>query len=151
VSELVALDLKDLDLGTGTARVTGKGDRERNVFLGGSALAALREYLGQRTGHAAADPDSLAALFLNQRGRRITDRGVRFILSGWLARAGLGKRVTPHTFRHSFATHLLDRGADIRAVQELLGHASLSTTQVYTHVGLERLKKVYRRAHPHAC
>jgi site-specific recombinase XerD len=151
VSELVALDLKDLDLGTGTARVTGKGDRERNVFLGGSALAALRDYLGRRTGRTAADPDSLAALFLNQRGRRITDRGVRFILSGWLARAGLGKRVTPHTFRHSFATHLLDRGADIRAVQELLGHASLSTTQVYTHVGLERLKKVYRRAHPHAC
>jgi len=124
--------------------------QERNVFLGGSALAALRAYLGQRSGRAAADPDSLAALFLNQRGRRITDRGVRFILSGWLARADLGKRVTPHTFRHSFATHLLDRGADIRAVQELLGHASLSTTQVYTHVGLERLKKVYRRAHPHA-
>jgi integrase/recombinase XerC len=150
VSELVALDLADLDLGTGTARVTGKGDKERNVFLGGSALAALREYLERRTGRAAGDADSAAALFLNQRGRRITDRGVRFILAGWLAQAGLGKRVTPHTFRHSFATHLLDRGADIRAVQELLGHASLSTTQVYTHVGLERLKKVYRRAHPHA-
>jgi site-specific recombinase XerD len=150
VSELVGIDLADLDLATGTARVTGKGDRERNVFLGGSALAALREYLGRRTGRAAADADSAAALFLNQRGHRITDRGVRFILAGWLARAGLGKRVTPHTFRHSFATHLLDRGADIRAVQELLGHASLSTTQVYTHVGLERLKKVYRRAHPHA-
>jgi site-specific recombinase XerD len=150
VSELVALDLADLDLGTGTARVTGKGDKERNVFLGGSALACLREYLLKRTGRAAGDADSAAALFLNQRGRRITDRGVRFILAGWLAQAGLGKRVTPHTFRHSFATHLLDRGADIRAVQELLGHASLSTTQVYTHVGLERLKKVYRRAHPHA-
>jgi integrase/recombinase XerC len=150
VSELVALDLADLDLATGTARVTGKGNKQRNVFLGGSALAALRAYLGQRARRAAGDPDSLSALFLNQRGRRITDRGVRFILSGWLARAGLGKRVTPHTFRHSFATHLLDRGADIRAVQELLGHASLSTTQVYTHVGLDRLKKVYRRAHPHA-
>jgi integrase/recombinase XerC len=150
VSELVALDLADLDLATGTALVTGKGDKQRNVFLGGSALAALRAYLGQRARRAAGDPDSLAALFLNQRGRRVTDRGVRYILSGWLARAGLGKRVTPHTFRHSFATHLLDRGADIRAVQELLGHASLSTTQVYTHVGLDRLKKVYRRAHPHA-
>ena len=90
------------------------------------------------------------ALFINQRCGRITDRGVRFILSEYLARANLGKKVTPHTFRHSFATHLLDRGADIRAVQELLGHASLSTTQVYTHVGLEKLKKVYRRAHPHA-
>ena len=110
----------------------------------------FRSYLGRKHERAAADPDSLGAVFINQRGRRITDRGVRFILSGWLARAGLGKRVTPHTFRHSFATHLLDRGADIRAVQELLGHASLSTTQIYTHVGLERLKKVYRRAHPHA-
>ncbi len=75
---------------------------------------------------------------------------MRFILGEYLSRANLGKRVTPHTFRHSFATHLLDRGADIRAVQELLGHASLSTTQVYTHVGMEKLKKVYRRAHPHA-
>ncbi len=150
VSELVALDLADLDLATGTARVTGKGDKERNVFLGGSALSSLREYLSRRTGRTAADADSAAALFLNQRGRRITDRGVRFILAGWLVQADLGKRVTPHTFRHSFATHLLDRGADIRAVQELLGHASLSTTQIYTHVGLERLKKVYRRAHPHA-
>ena len=150
VSEMVALDLADLDLATGTARVTGKGDKERNVFLGGSALAALRDYLSRRAGRAAGDADSAAALFLNQRGRRITDRGVRFILAGWLAQADLGKRVTPHTFRHSFATHLLDRGADIRAVQELLGHASLSTTQIYTHVGLERLKKVYRRAHPHA-
>ena len=91
-----------------------------------------------------------ARLFINQRGGRVTDRGVRFILGEYLSRANLGKRVTPHTFRHSFATHLLDRGADIRAVQELLGHASLSTTQVYTHVGMERLKKVYRRAHPHA-
>jgi tyrosine recombinase XerC len=150
VSELVALDLADLDLATGTARVTGKGDKERNVFLGGSALSSLREYLSRRTGRTAADADSSAALFMNQRGRRITDRGVRFILAGWLVQADLGKRVTPHTFRHSFATHLLDRGADIRAVQELLGHASLSTTQIYTHVGLERLKKVYRRAHPHA-
>jgi site-specific recombinase XerD len=103
-----------------------------------------------RSGAAGSDPDAARALFVNQRGRRITDRGVRFILASYLRAANLGKKVTPHTFRHSFATHLLDRGADIRAVQELLGHSSLSTTQVYTHVGLERLKKVYRRAHPHA-
>jgi site-specific recombinase XerD len=89
-------------------------------------------------------------VFINHRGRRITDRGVRFVLASYLREANFGKRVTPHTFRHSFATHLLDRGADIRAVQEMLGHSSLTTTQVYTHVGLERLKKVYRRAHPHA-
>ncbi len=155
ISELVSLDLSDLDLKNRAARVMGKGSKERNVFLGAEALAALRGYLAERQRHvragsAAADADAERALFLNQRGRRITDRGVRFVLSAYLRSANLGKKVTPHTFRHSFATHLLDRGADIRAVQELLGHASLSTTQVYTHVGLERLKKVYRRAHPHA-
>ncbi len=150
VSELVGMDLADVDLASGDATVMGKGARERKVFLGANAVAALRDYLPLRRCRAAAEPDSAAALFLNQRGRRITDRGVRFVLSGWREQSGIGKRVTPHTFRHSFATHLLDRGADIRAVQELLGHASLSTTQLYTHVGMERLKKVYRRAHPHA-
>jgi site-specific recombinase XerD len=154
ISELVSLDLHDVDLKNRTARVLGKGQKERNLFLGAAALEALRVYMGLRGFHArpAAGPagDAGRALFINQRGHRITDRGVRFILGEYLSRANLGKRVTPHTFRHSFATHLLDRGADIRAVQELLGHASLSTTQVYTHVGMERLKKVYRKAHPHA-
>jgi integrase/recombinase XerC len=152
ISELVALNLSDVDLKNRTARVMGKGSKERNVFLGDAAVTALRDYMTMRGIHvkAGSDTDTLRALFLNQRGGRITDRGVRFILGEYLARANFGKRVTPHTFRHSFATHLLDRGADIRAVQELLGHASLSTTQVYTHVGLEKLKKVYRRAHPHA-
>jgi tyrosine recombinase XerC len=156
ISELVSLNLPDVDLKNRTARVMGKGSRERNLFLGEAAVAALREYMSRRTFHvrsSASGPgseDPSRALFLNQRGGRVTDRGVRFILGEYLARANLGKHVTPHTFRHSFATHLLDRGADIRAVQELLGHASLSTTQVYTHVGMERLKKVYRRAHPHA-
>ena len=155
ISELVSLDLADVDLKNRTARVMGKGSKERNLFLGEAAVHALREYMSRRPFHArpAGQPgaeDSTRALFINQRGGRVTDRGVRFILGEYLARANLGKHVTPHTFRHSFATHLLDRGADIRAVQQLLGHASLSTTQVYTHVGLERLKKVYRRAHPHA-
>jgi len=166
ISELVSLDLADIDLKNRTARVTGKGAKERNVFLGDSAVDALRAYLALRPFHARPAPagenvrttaptadawtTARGAVFINQRGARITDRGVRFILGEYLARAKLGKRVTPHTFRHSFATHLLDRGADIRAVQELLGHASLSTTQVYAHVGLEKLKKVYRRAHPHA-
>ncbi len=153
ISELVSLDIGDVDLKNSSARVMGKGSKERNVFLGATAVTALRQYMSCRALHAAkpgASADAARALFINQRGGRITDRGVRFILGEYLARANLGKRVTPHTFRHSFATHLLDRGADIRAVQELLGHASLSTTQVYTHVGLERLKKVYRRAHPHA-
>ena len=151
ISELVSLDLRDVDLKNGTARVLGKGAKERNVFLGASAVDALRSYMSLRPFHVrAAGGEPVQAVFINQRGGRITDRGVRFILAEYLARANLGKHVTPHTFRHSFATHLLDRGADIRAVQELLGHASLSTTQVYTHVGLEKLKKVYRRAHPHA-
>jgi integrase/recombinase XerC len=156
ISELVSLDLHDVDLKNHTARVMGKGSKERNVFLGAAAVEALRAYMSMRPHHVrpASSPDRSPgpspAVFINQRGGRITDRGVRFILGEYLARANLGKRVTPHTFRHSFATHLLDRGADIRAVQELLGHASLSTTQVYTHVGMEKLKKVYRRAHPHA-
>jgi integrase/recombinase XerC len=169
ISELVALNLSDVALKNRTSTVMGKGRKERNVFLGDAAVQALREYMSLRRFHAKVQEpeavraetapqaapgtvrgDAVRALFINQRCGRITDRGVRFILSEYLARANLGKRVTPHTFRHSFATHLLDRGADIRAVQELLGHASLSTTQVYTHVGLEKLKKVYRRAHPHA-
>ena len=148
ISELVSLNVSDLDLASHRARVLGKGNKERFVYLGAAALEALRDYLLLRPHHLKAM--DAPVLFINHRGTRITDRGVRFILGEYLARANLGKRVTPHTFRHSFATHLLDRGADIRAVQELLGHASLSTTQVYTHVGLDRLKKVYRRAHPHA-
>jgi integrase/recombinase XerC len=150
IGELVALDVTDLNLKDSTATVMGKGSKERTVFIGGAALAALREYLSYRKLRALQDADSQKALFLNARGARLTDRGVRFILSSYLQSARLGKKVTPHTFRHSFATHLIDRGADIRAVQELLGHSSLSTTQVYTHVGLERLKKVYGRSHPHA-
>ncbi len=150
IGELVSLSLRDVSLKDRTARVMGKGSKERTVFIGSQAMQVLREYLLMRRERAAHDPDSEKAVFLNDKGTRLTDRGVRFILGSYLASANLGKRVTPHTFRHSFATHLLDRGADIRAVQELLGHSSLSTTQVYTHVGLERLKKVYRRAHPHA-
>jgi integrase/recombinase XerC len=156
ISELVALDLGAVDLKNHIALVMGKGSKERNVFLGAAAVDALRAYMALRPLHArkpgSGDEErgSSRALFINHRGGRITDRGVRFILGEYLSRANLGKRVTPHTFRHSFATHLLDRGADIRAVQELLGHASLSTTQVYTHVGMEKLKSVYRRAHPHA-
>jgi integrase/recombinase XerC len=153
ISELVSLNIEDIDLKGSSARVMGKGSKERNVFLGASAVSSLRQYMSCRSAYApkaGASADAAHAVFINQRGGRITDRGVRFILGEYLAKANLGKRVTPHTFRHSFATHLLDRGADIRAVQEMLGHASLSTTQVYTHVGLEKLKKVYRRAHPHA-
>ena len=148
-SEAMSLDLRDVDLKLRSARVVGKGRRERTVFLGESATGALKEYLGmrrQRTTAAAAT----SALFVNMKGGRLTTRGLRFILDRRIGELGWSRPLGPHAFRHSFATHLLDEGADIRVVQELLGHSSLSTTQVYTHVGLEKLRRIYREAHPHA-
>jgi site-specific recombinase XerD len=145
----MSLDLRDVDLRQRATRVVGKGRRERTVFLGESAIVALKEYLGmrrQRTTAAAAT----SALFINMKGGRLTTRGLRFILDRRIGELGWSRPLGPHAFRHSFATHLLDEGADIRVVQELLGHASLSTTQVYTHVGLEQLRRIYREAHPHA-
>ncbi len=166
VAELTSVDLTDLDLRSSRIRVKGKGGKERIVFIGGSAAKVLSEYLlrrrltagrlrgrpapgGAGDGRPAARP-AASALLINRQGGRLTDRGVRHILGRYLPELRQAKRITPHTFRHSFATHLLNRGADIRVVQELLGHANLSTTQVYTHVGIDRLKEVYRRAHPHA-
>jgi len=151
VSESTALNVGDLDLKGGSAIVKGKGRKDRVVFLGESTKNLLRQYLLKRKYFAKrSDPESLKALFINHHGRRITNRGVQYILSRYLENYEIMKKVSPHTFRHSFATHLLNRGADIRIVQELLGHSSLSTTQVYTHIGLEKLKKVYLDAHPHA-
>ncbi len=151
VSELAAMDVTSLDLKSLSIRVIGKGDKERLVFIGKSAMKVLKEYLqGRKMFIKADDEDSIRALFLNKRGKRITVRGIQYLLDKILPEALRGRRVTPHTLRHSFATHILNRGGDIRIVQELLGHASLSTTQVYTHLGIERLKKVYRQAHPHA-
>ncbi|MCF7928040.1 MAG: tyrosine recombinase [Spirochaetales bacterium] len=150
VAELVAINITDIDLKRGTVRVTGKGNKQRQVFLGERSLDILRRYLDERPQRVdRVDPDAMPALFLNQRGRRIGSRGVFYILRRRMSAAGLLKTAGPHTLRHSFATHLLDNGADIRTVQELLGHESVSTTQVYTHVGIERLKQVYRDAHPH--
>ena len=149
VSEVVGVDVTDVDLRGGTARVTGKGRKERIVFLGRRAREALTAYLGLRKQRVRAESGA-RALFLNARGARLTARGIRYLLQRRLARMHFPRPATPHTFRHSFATHIINRGADIRVVQELLGHASLSTTQVYTHVGIDRLKKVYREAHPHA-
>jgi len=145
VSELVGLDRADLDLGRGIARVRGKGRKERLSPLGRAASRALREYLGARP--KGADP---RPVFVNLKGGRLTARSVHRLLRDCAVRAGVDPRTTPHTLRHSFATHLLDRGADLREVQELLGHKNIATTQIYTHVSMERLKKVYERAHPRA-
>jgi integrase/recombinase XerC len=143
VSELAGLDLDDVDLGQRTVRVLGKGTKERVVPFGVRAAAALDSYLGQR-GHGAG------ALFLGRRGRRLGVRSIFDIVRRQARATGITRRVTPHTLRHSFATHLLDRGADLRMIQELLGHSRLSTTQRYTHVSTSQLMRVYDRAHPRA-
>jgi integrase/recombinase XerD len=159
ISELVGLDRADLDLRDGLVRVLGKGSKERVVPIGRGARDALGDYLehgrpeldrrrrGARVGRTAGPGD---AVFLNARGGRLTRQGAWLIVRDAGGRAGLGDRLYPHVLRHSCATHMLDHGADIRVVQELLGHASLSTTQVYTRVSPERLRAVYDLAHPRA-
>jgi integrase/recombinase XerD len=155
ISELVGLDLGDVDLHDGFVRVLGKGSKERVVPLGRGARDALGEYLADgrpvlRRPTAKSPRTVASALFLNARGGRLTRQGAWLIVRGAGDRAGLRGRLFPHVLRHSCATHMLDRGADIRVVQELLGHASLSTTQVYTRVSPERLRAVYDAAHPRA-
>jgi len=146
-AELVALDVTDLDLLSEVALARGKGRKERLVPLGSYACAALGEYLPMRAERA---PAGEPALFINGKGRRFTTRTFRRVVREAARRLGLPASVTPHTLRHSFATHLLDRGADLRSVQELLGHKHLSTTQLYTHLTTERLRQAYDRAHPRA-
>lgn len=143
ISELVGLDVENVDFIGGIAKVMGKGKKERLVPIGDMAISAIRRYLETRSRQTAA-------LFLNKNFRRITDRGVRGIVGKYIRRAGIRQGVSAHTFRHSFATHLLNRGADLRTVQELLGHANLSTTQIYTHLTTEKIKSVYDKAHPRA-
>jgi len=151
LSELVGLDLDDVDLIADQARVRGKGKKERLLPVGRPAVTAVRQYLPRRDAVLAAGGRvERQALFLSARGRRLTPRAVQRIVRGFLDAVGEGADVRTHSLRHSFATHLLDAGADLRAVQELLGHASLSTTQIYTHTSVERLKKVYHQAHPRA-
>lgn len=149
LSELSGLDLDALSVETGTVRVLGKGEKERIVPIGRKAAEALRLYLDRRPDLIPPGVHDERALFLNRRGRRLSNRGIQGIVSRRLLRA-TGRRLSPHALRHSFATHLLNAGADLNAVKELLGHVSLSTTQVYTHVSVEHLKKVYRQAHPRA-
>jgi len=178
LSELVGLDLDDLDLVSDQVRVRGKGRKERILPVGRPAVTALRSYYlrrdevlsairgrgggGERRAAAAAGgaggarradgarTTSSGAVFVSERGRRLTARAVQLAVRRLLDAVSEGQKVTTHSLRHSFATHLLDAGADLRAVQELLGHASLSTTQIYTHTSVERLKRVYHQAHPRA-
>jgi len=147
VSELVGLKVRNVDLIGGTLRTIGKGRKERMVPMGSYSIQAIRAYLKTLTAEQS-EPDR--PLFRNQRHGHLTDRSVRRILNRYLLQVSVARRISPHSLRHSFATHLLDRGADLRSVQELLGHSSLTTTQVYTHVTTERLKKVYESAHPRA-
>ncbi|TRZ96511.1 tyrosine recombinase XerC [bacterium] len=143
ISELSGLDIDDMDFIGGIVKVMGKGKKERIVPIGDQAIATVREYLNKRRRDSQA-------LFLNKNGKRITTRGIRNIVGKYLRLAGLRHGISAHSLRHSFATHLLNRGADLRSVQELLGHANLSTTQIYTHLTTERLKNVYDKAHPRA-
>lgn len=155
VAELVALDLKRLDSANESVRVLGKGNKERIVPVGRPAVEALQAYLPQRDKLLAArikrgHPPENNAVFLNVRGGRLTVRSIERLVGDYSLRAGILGKVTPHVLRHSFATHLLEMGADLRTVQELLGHASLSTTQRYTHLNMDYLTEVYDRAHPMA-
>ena len=147
LAELAGLSEGDVDLVSDQVKVRGKGKKERLVPLGGHAARALRAYLRLREERGTADR---RALFLNARGGRLTPRGVQLAMRGLFDTLPRGRELHVHSLRHSFASHLLDAGADLRAVQELLGHASLSTTQVYTHTSVERLKQVYHHAHPRA-
>ncbi len=149
ISELVGLDVDDVDLEQGSVRVLGKGGKEREVPLGRYGREAIAAYLG-RTRPAFASTKSRSALFLNQRGGRLTRQSCARLLAGHVGAAGIDRRVTLHTLRHSFATHLLEGGADVRVVQELLGHASVATTQIYTLVTREHLREVYYSSHPRA-
>ncbi|MDR1444755.1 MAG: tyrosine recombinase XerC [Treponema sp.] len=150
ISELVSLSLPKLEPGLGGGRVIGKGNKERFVFFSDEARDALAVYLPERQNRIKADKKNpVDKLFVNRNGGAISVPGVRWIITKYAERSGLGKHIHPHSLRHSFATHLVNSGCDVRVVQELLGHASISTTQRYTHVDIERLKKVYAKAHPH--
>jgi len=151
LSELYSLDVSDMDLYSEVIKVKGKGRKERIAPLGRMASGAVKAYLPERTRYLRArNCMQEVALFVNKFGRRLTRRGIQRIVRHYLQRVCSLKQMSPHVLRHTFATHMLDRGADLRAVQELLGHASLSSTQVYTHVTTDRLKRVYTQAHPRA-
>lgn len=146
-SELVGMNVEDIDFGANWVRTVGKGDKEREIPLGRKAKRALKTYLSRRMELVSGETPE-GALFLNYRGGRLSSRSLRRLFKDYLVRAGLDTSITPHGLRHSYATHLLDSGADLRAIQELLGHENLATTQRYTHVSVDRLMEVYDQAHP---
>ncbi|MDX2148082.1 MAG: tyrosine recombinase XerC [Planctomycetota bacterium] len=155
VSELVGLNMDDLDIAGETLNIRGKGKKERVVQLGSHAIQAVNRYIDMTKSDPEfsaiwSDPKPQRPLFLNKHGKRLSSRSVRRKLDKYLKRVGLDPSISPHTLRHSFATHLLDNGADLRSVQELLGHQSLSTTQVYTHLTAQRMQDSYSKAHPRA-
>ncbi|ACC97724.1 Integrase family protein [Elusimicrobium minutum Pei191] len=142
-SEVTGLSIKDIDLNLGVVRVMGKGSKERLVPITDLAIEALKEYLSTRGVYNSGDP-----LFLNRLGGRLTGDGLAYLVKNITIKANLARKVTAHSLRHSFATHMLNNGCDLRSLQEMLGHKSLSATQVYTHVSLDRLKKIYGQTHP---
>ncbi len=147
LGELVGLDIGDIDLADGMVRVTGKGRKTRLIPVGRAARDAIRVWLRARTALAAVDEK---AVFTGVRGQRISPRSVQARVNHWARRSGLGQRVHPHLFRHSFATHVLESSGDLRSVQEMLGHANISTTQIYTHLDFQHLAQIYDKAHPRA-
>ncbi len=150
VGELSGIRVQDINFAKGSILVHGKGSKDRLVFIGKRAEAALSNYLPvYREKLRTLGKTGNTPLLVNMKGERLSERGISYIIQNRVSEKHMYKHVSPHTFRHSFATHILDAGADIRVVQELLGHASLSTTQVYTHLGLGRLKQIYSQAHPH--
>jgi integrase/recombinase XerC len=147
LAELVGLDINGLDLADGTVTVTGKGSKTRIVPVGSHAIAALQTWLAQR---ALITPAEEQALFVTQTGKRLTPRAVQYRIKSWAIKQGITSDVHPHILRHSFASHVLQSSGDLRAVQEMLGHANISTTQIYTHLDFQHLAKVYDQAHPRA-
>ncbi|MDM5333240.1 site-specific tyrosine recombinase XerD [Ureibacillus composti] len=150
ISECIELNLEDIHLTMGFVRVFGKGGKERIVPLGKSAIRACNEYLQSARGKLQGDYPKTEALFISQRGKRLTRQGCWKLIKEHITKANIKKEMTPHTLRHSFATHLIENGADLRAVQEMLGHADISTTQIYTHISKTRLSEVYKQFHPRA-
>jgi len=153
LGELIGLNLQDMEMGSGTIRVVGKGNKQRIIPFGRPAARALAEYLAVRSQLAkGAERGALSTepVFLTVRGKRMNPKGVNVLVGKYISRVSEIEKKSPHVIRHTFATHMLDRGADLQAVKELLGHESLSTTQIYTHVSVDRLKSIYSRAHPKA-